>query len=328
MNTGLLMPATTFIYYFKKFVFMSKFFSRKKLAKFKPYYLYRFLKWKLGDRSPLGVSMKVTSRCPLECKHCPWFNSETEDLPTERWFSLIDEAIGIGCTFALFEGGEPTMREDLGSLIDYAKSKGLYTLIFTNGWNPLDEYYPDVFWISVDEIGEMHDDIRRKGSFERLVNHIERLDRDKIITWTTIHRQNIGRLEELCEFLSRRVAGMMFSFFYPYEGVDDLSLSADERVRVGQRLLELKSEYNIMNSDAFLSRLDEPYKVYPWMHLNISPEGYIHHGCPVEQAQSSYDCSVCFSVCCREPSLAYNLNISTLRMLSMITRSEDSLLWL
>ncbi len=307
---------------------MSNSFSSLFLGRFKPYYLYRLLKWKFGSRAPLGVGLKVTNRCPMGCRHCAWYKPDDPELSTKVWMSLIDEARRRGCIFALFEGGEPTMRDDLQILIDHANSRGMITELFTNGWNPLDVYEPDVFWISVDGLNEMHDRMRTKGSFHRLMENVDKLNKRKVISWTTINRDNVDSLEEICAFLSDRVTGMMFNFFYPYCGVDDLSLSKEERVLTGQKLLGLKSGgYRILNSDAFLERLDEDYTVYPWMGLTISSTGHLHHGCPIEQIQESYDCSECYMVCCREPALAYGLNIKSLNVIIDITCSENGLLW-
>lgn len=186
-------------------------------ARFKPYYLYRLVKWKLGDRPPMGVCLKVTARCPMECRHCAWHRSPEPELSTEEWFRLINEARRRGCIFALFEGGEPTMRDDLRELMDHARSRGMITELFTNGWNAFHEYVPDAFRVSVDGVGEIHDWLRTPGSFDRLIENVERVVRKNVISWTTVTRYSMGHLDELCGYLSGRVSGMMFNFFYPYD---------------------------------------------------------------------------------------------------------------
>ncbi len=285
------------------------------LAKFKPYYLYRIIKWKLGNRSPLGVGFKLTYRCPLNCIHCSWNTKDEDELSTEEWKKIIDYSRKSGCVIALFEGGEPTLRDDLEILIQYAKEKGMITELFTNAYFPLKEYSPDIFWISVDGIGKKHDEIRGKGAFQKLKDNIEPLDNKKIITWTTISKKNMFELEEIRKTFSNKVEGMMFHFFYPYEDILDYSLTPEERRLVGLKLMDLKSSYNIIPPKSYLIQLKENYKVYPWINMTVSPNGNIHQGCPVEQIQGEFRCTECYMACCRIPSLAYHFKRDSIRSL-------------
>lgn len=299
------------------------------LAKFKLYYLYRMFKWKLGDRSPLGVGLKVTYRCPLNCVHCSWKNDDEGELSTEKWKELIDYSREKGCVIALFEGGEPTVRDDLETLINYAREKGMLTILFTNAYFSLEGYSPDVFWISVDGLEDKHDKIRGEGAFQRLLKNIEPIDNDRIVTWTTISKNNISDLKEICETFSDRVGGMMFHFFYPYDDIPDYSLTPEKRKEVGSKLLKLRSKYDIIAPDSFLKKLQESYKVHPWMNMTISAEGNIHHGCPVKQRQDDYDCSQCYMGCCRIPSLAYNLNRDAVGTLyDLLNFRSSNLFWI
>ncbi len=297
------------------------------LSHFKPYYLYRVIKWKMGSRSPLGVGLKVTYRCPLDCIHCSWKNNDEDELPTEKWKELIDYSRKKGCVIALFEGGEPTARDDLEELIKHAKNKGMITQVFTNAYFSLTEYNPDVFWVSVDGVGDKHDEIRGKGAFQRLLVNIEPIQNNRIVTWTTVSKKNMHNLEEICEFFSDKVGGMMFHFFYPYEDVKDYSLTPDEREEVGRTLLKLRSRYEIITPDSFLKNLKKGYDVYPWMNFTISPSGNVHHGCPIQQVQGDYNCSECFMACCRTPSLAYNFNMDALQSIYRLLNFKSSMLF-
>lgn len=300
------------------------------LAYFKPYYIYRTIKWRMGDRSPIGLDLKLTTKCSLECVYCSWRQWGVPDMPKEKWFESIEEARKMGCGLAMFEGGEPTLRKDLNELVEYSKKLGFITAIFTNGVQPIDKYSPDVFWISVDNVGEKHDKIRGPGSFEKTVRNIEESNKKNIIIWITVSKLNVDDLEAICDYFSDLVAGMVFSFFYHYEAVDNISLNDEERVNTGKRLMELKSKYpNILNSNQFLSSLDVNYPVYPWATVTISPNGVLHQGCPIEHLEKNYDCSRCYMVCCREPALVFTLSRESINAyLSILGLKSSKLLWL
>ncbi len=139
--------------------------KRMRPGEFKPYYLYRFIRWKLGNKSPITAVAKVTSRCNLKCKHCPWWKWDINEVDTERWFKALRDARKQGVIHLILEGGEPTIRKDINKIINYAKELGMLVMMITNGTNDLARYNPDNFWISVDGVGEVHDRLRGKGVF-------------------------------------------------------------------------------------------------------------------------------------------------------------------
>jgi MoaA/NifB/PqqE/SkfB family radical SAM enzyme len=59
-------------------------------------------------------------------------NRNKEDLSTEEVFGLLDEAYDVGLRGYYLFGGEPTVRSDIGKVVDYAKEKGFVTTMNTN----------------------------------------------------------------------------------------------------------------------------------------------------------------------------------------------------
>src|SRR4030042_893767 len=125
-----------------------------------PYLAYRQARWLLGDRSPLGATCKLTTRCTLHCRHCPWTKHSLPDLSTERWLGLIDEVRRWGARHLVLEGGEPTLREDLPEIIGHARKRGMRTTLATSATRDLFAYLPDRFLVSVDGLPENHDRLR------------------------------------------------------------------------------------------------------------------------------------------------------------------------
>lgn len=92
-----------------------------------------------GERAPLEVSIEVTRRCPLECRHCynnlPMGDLEARnrELTKEEHFALLDQLVEVGAFWLLYSGGEIFARKDFLEIYTYAKQKGFLITLFTNG---------------------------------------------------------------------------------------------------------------------------------------------------------------------------------------------------
>ena len=92
-----------------------------------------------GKRAPVEVSIELTRRCPLECKHCynnlPMADAaaRTGELTFAEYRRLLDELVAEGCLWICFTGGEIFARADFLDIYAYAKNKGFLITLFTNG---------------------------------------------------------------------------------------------------------------------------------------------------------------------------------------------------
>ena len=92
--------------------------------------------------APLRMDMALTFKCPNNCIHCyAGGPHETPELITHQWKEVIDQLSQIGVFIVTFTGGEPTMREDLPELLQYAQDKGMVTGLITNGRKLKNEAY-------------------------------------------------------------------------------------------------------------------------------------------------------------------------------------------
>lgn len=284
-----------------------------KKSKIKLYYLYRFLKFKIGDRSPLACVMKVTSRCNLKCSHCPWWRQKNRDLPKEKWFEIIDQAKEKGCVLCIIEGGEPLLRKDLDSIINYIKERGLLVSVITNGTMDFSGISPDSVWLSVDGVGATYEKIRR-FSFQKMKENVKR-NRDKnVIALMSISEENVKDVEKVCEIFSPIVKGIWFNFIYPYKNIKDQALDKRERSNIAKEIMELKSKYKVINSDSYLESVGKNWNCKPWLTLNVNSGGKFHHGCTVEQLEIC-NCEECDMSCYGELSQAFGLKMDAVDFL-------------
>src|SRR2546425_295948 len=84
---------------------------------------------------PFSLLAEVTHRCPL---HCPYCSNPTElasprdELTTEEWKRVLNQAAELGVLHVGFSGGEPLQRTDLAELVAAARAAGLYSNLVTS----------------------------------------------------------------------------------------------------------------------------------------------------------------------------------------------------
>lgn len=86
---------------------------------------------------PVMVVWNYTMDCNLKCKHC-YQNAgpigiREKELNTEEKFRVIDDLASNDIASIFFSGGEPIIREDFWGVARYAKEKGFYLSIASNG---------------------------------------------------------------------------------------------------------------------------------------------------------------------------------------------------
>lgn len=87
---------------------------------------------------PLLFSYYVTHRCALRCTYCsdgegrPFADDIVPELSTEDAMRLID-LLSLSCNQLDVTGGEPLLREDLGTILAHARARGMQTILNTKG---------------------------------------------------------------------------------------------------------------------------------------------------------------------------------------------------
>ncbi len=136
--------------------------------------------------SPMRLWVELTSACNYRCIMCP-----NKDLPKAQkgnmdfalYRSIIDQAADFGCEINLAHRGESMLHPRLTDAIAYAKERGLYTRLHTNGSLLTEESARDIVASGLDRLSfsfdgytkETYEDIRKGGDFDRTLGNIIRL---------------------------------------------------------------------------------------------------------------------------------------------------------
>ncbi|MFH1849291.1 MAG: radical SAM protein [archaeon] len=180
-------------------------------------------------QSPTQIQVHLTNFCNLSCLFCPTRTLVREEdlkreneLPLERWLSLIDESAGMGVReWHICGGGEPLFRPDALQIMGHIKKAGLLGECITNGTfisRDTAMQLVDAGWnkitISLDSSDEQtHDSLRGvPGTFRRVKHGIACLaeakkslgrDRPQICIHAVICNRNHDHIEDLITFASK-----------------------------------------------------------------------------------------------------------------------------
>jgi MoaA/NifB/PqqE/SkfB family radical SAM enzyme len=141
---------------------------------------------------PFYASFKVTSRCHFSCPFCNVRTARVPDLSTDDVLRILDNLSNSSVLMTSFEGGEPLLREDIGSLLDYARRHCRFYLLFTTSVKkpfdyPIADYARLIDFLHV-SIDEGHDNVELFDVLPRLAALPTRLSVQSVVTADTIDR--------------------------------------------------------------------------------------------------------------------------------------------
>jgi len=239
-----------------------------KLNSFKSIFNY----YLFNKKTPLSVVLLITDKCNSRCKYCKIWNRNEKEMGTKQIYSLIDDLSDMGTQkFSIF-GGEPTLRKDIGKIIDHAKNKGLYVSMGSNGFlldQKIDEIKNiDMLNLSFDGPQEVHDLHRIEGAYNKVINAIKiaRKNNIKVITQTVISKYNLHCLDYILKEAKELdfLAGFQPAMNRPLSGkkLDALLPDKEEYKKTINWLIKQKRKTGrVANSIAGLKHLSY---IYDW----------------------------------------------------------------
>lgn len=162
----------------------------------------------MTEYKALTAVWETTVACNMRCMHCgsSCATALPDELSTEQALALCDDLGKLGLQWITLSGGEPLTRKDWPLLARRLQSNGIVTNMITNGWLLDDETVKTMrecgigtVAISLDGVGETHDNIRKAGSFEKNLKAFSMLKKHGQYSGaiTSINRKNIDQLAEI-----------------------------------------------------------------------------------------------------------------------------------
>jgi MoaA/NifB/PqqE/SkfB family radical SAM enzyme len=272
--------------------------------------LFRLGAWFLGARllgrkAPLQTVLFVNNKCNLACRHCNIYRRES---PVTKPLSVIGEelsyAYSLGSRFVDLEGGEPTLwsegDKDLNSVIQLAKKIGFYSItVTTNAQLPFQGCQADSIWVSLDGLGDYHDQIRGQGAFEKLKKNIAASGHPRLSANMVVNRLNYQSVSETIEFVadSPHLKSISINFHTPFPETEELFLDWEPRRQVIDQVIALKKKgLPIMNSVSGLRLMKgSDYVKRCWVTNFIMADGRRLAECQGKEAGVCDRCGFCMA---------------------------------
>lgn len=167
--------------------------------------------------APVLAHLAITNRCNMMCRYCSVRRLHekitNDELSTEQWKGIIDMLADWGVFQIGFTGGEPTLRKDIITLIRHVRDKGCVCNLTTNGWfidEKIAQQMKDAGMtqcqVSLDSHNpEVHDFLRGKGSYNRVIRSIKLLQEKGIAVGldTVVSKNNINTIPEMITWMSK-----------------------------------------------------------------------------------------------------------------------------
>ena len=162
----------------------------------------------LAGNIPYSVLIELTHRCNLACKHCFVVPEDRNELSADNIKDILDQLIEAGTFYVGWTGGEIFTRSDCCDIMDYAREKGFFQILLTNG-TLIDEKRADFIksiqpsGVEISLLGatpETHNSITQvPGSFEKTVRAIRMLVQMGVVVYTktTLMTLNIAEYEQI-----------------------------------------------------------------------------------------------------------------------------------
>ncbi|WP_129596108.1 radical SAM/SPASM domain-containing protein [Anaerophilus nitritogenes] len=160
------------------------------------------------------VAWNITKRCNYSCKHCYSGSNNQKgenELSLDEIKNIVDQLKEANTPVILLSGGEPMIREDIFSIIEYIRNKKIHVSLSTNGSLidsktafSLKKLGIGYVGISMDGKKDTNDLFRgTKGAFENSIKAIENCKRagQKVGLRFTLQKSNYKEVEDILRIM-------------------------------------------------------------------------------------------------------------------------------
>lgn len=165
------------------------------------------------NTQPLWLLAEITYRCPLHCAFCynptDYAKYTQNELSTEQWIKVLQDARKLGALQLGISGGEPLLRDDIEEIVREAHKLGYYSNLITSGVGltekRIDEFKAgglDHIQLSMHDITEEINNFITNTKTFQLKKKVAAMIKDRgypMVLNVVIHRYNIGHIGEILE---------------------------------------------------------------------------------------------------------------------------------
>jgi len=251
-----------------------------------------------------SVQWHITTNCDQCCRHCYIFNSPISriEINGQRkigWQELKKIADDIKRTANIFNarcrvsltGGDPLLHSNFWQLLEYLRRRKIEVNILGNPWHlteqvvkKLKEFKIRLYQLSLDGMEEIHDSLRKKGSFKKTIEAIKLLkySRVPVAIMTTVSKINVSEVSKIIKLVADELKVDIYAFArYVPQKPDKDSLLTPQEYR--QFLSKTWEEYlKRVNGYTQFALKDHLWKLFLWeegLFKPIETNGVVVSGC-------------------------------------------------
>ncbi|PHJ40076.1 pyrroloquinoline quinone biosynthesis protein PqqE [Vibrio sp. PID17_43] len=248
---------------------------------------------------PLWLLAELTYQCPLHCAYCSNptdLGDKANELNTQQWFSVLEQARKLGSVQLGFSGGEPLLRKDLEQLVERGRSLGFYTNLITSGIGLTDKRIKRLKEAGLDHIQisfqaadpELNDAIAGRGNaFEQKKKMAELVKAQgyPMVLNFVISKQNIQQIPEIlrlsCELKADYVELATAQYYgWAFDNRDHL-LPSQKQLELAESLVNQFRQQSSKDDPHFIFVTPDYYEQRPkacmngWgsTFLTVTPDG-------------------------------------------------------
>jgi Fe-coproporphyrin III synthase len=183
-----------------------------------------------SERRPIVV-WSTTRTCNLKCVHCYTDSCDRKyegEMTTGEGQALICDLAGFRIPSLLFSGGEPLMRKDIFTLIEFAANNNIRPVLSTNGTlidrktaQSIKDAGIVYVGISLDGMEDVNDIFRGvKGAFSRAMKGFENCTAvgQRVGLRLTLTKRNYKDLDRIFDFIEREGINRACFYHLVYSG--------------------------------------------------------------------------------------------------------------
>jgi len=240
-------------------------------------------------KRPYFAHLALTHVCNLHCSFCHIPEYKVQELDTDGMKRVVDKLDRMGIAYlSISGGGEPLLRKDFATILNYAAGRGMYVKITSNGTMSKAKY-AELLCCGVSEIAISLDGVRGNQlpyahvgpKVLQSIGYLnDNLPRDKkLILNITISKSNVDEVEDIVAFCTREFRNARLWLNPVVVGEGKLRVKTEEKVNP-EFLLRVKS-HTLLNPRVYAKGCEDYYnsEVYDWgclageFFFDIKPNG-------------------------------------------------------